>query len=271
MPSGSAAGWVTVGDGLAAGEERLPLFPMTYMDRHRRRVLAGTVPVAGRERYEGALPPAPIGDTAHPAAVLAKPGRAELEHVVLGLQALLQLAAAPSIDEPSTTALFREATFFALVDLAAFLADHLPPVWEGVAATGIAGTIVTLSERHRVPSRVGCTELADGAAPSPRQPRRRAGRPRGAPGAGHRGVGRLGRGRPPVPPTGPGRGAVLGLGVVKPDPFGDPASTVVGTVDDPFFLLREAALTEAEAETAAAVTAVTAPPLSPPSRTSGAV
>ena len=77
-------------------------------------------------------------------------------------------------------------------------------------------------------------------------------------------------GAPPVPPTGPGRG-VLGLGVVKPDPFGDPASTVVGTVDDPFFLLLEAALTEAEAETAAAVTAVTAPPLSPPSRTSGAV
>ena len=139
VPSGPAgSAWASVGDGLVAGEERLPLFPMTYPDRHRRRMLAGTVPVAARERYEGALPPAPVGDTDDPAAVLAEPGRAELEHVVVGLQALLLLAKADAIGSPSTIALFREATFFALVDLAVFLADHLPEVWNGTATRGFA-------------------------------------------------------------------------------------------------------------------------------------
>ncbi len=56
--------------GLVDGEERLPLFPMTYVDGHRRRVLAAMVPVAARERYEArpAAGPDPTPTTRRPSS-----------------------------------------------------------------------------------------------------------------------------------------------------------------------------------------------------------
>jgi hypothetical protein len=273
VPSGPAGTWVAVGDEVAAGEERLPLFPMIYTDQHRRRMLAGTVPVAARERYEGALPPTPIGGTGDPVAVLAKPGRAELERVVLGLQALLQLADETSLvepAEPSTIALFREATFFALVDLADFLAAHLSTVWDGVASTGFAGTLVSILNNTEFRPDSGAPSwltalhqahanrnavLADLTAP-----------PAPVTGISVDNV----RGIRGNPPTVYGRG-VLGLQVVKPNPYGDPDSEVVGTVDDPFFILLERALTQLEAAAAPPQQASPPAPQPPPSRIAGAV
>lgn len=47
--------WVAVGDSdLVQGEERLPLFPHVFeLEGKKRRLLAGLVPVAGRELYQG--------------------------------------------------------------------------------------------------------------------------------------------------------------------------------------------------------------------------
>jgi hypothetical protein len=148
VPAGPGGEWVVAGDGLVAGEERLPLFPMTYLDGHRRRMLAGLIPVGGRERYEGAVPPAPIDPDASddPAAVLALPGRGRLEAVVLGLQALLELAGTAVLvaERPDTVLRFREATFFALLDLAELLAAELPAVWAGVGGGQDQDDLVTL-------------------------------------------------------------------------------------------------------------------------------
>jgi hypothetical protein len=130
--------WVALDAGLAAGEERLALFPMTYLDGRRRRVFAGTVPVGARERYEGALPPAPIVGTSDPAAVLALPGRDRLESIVQALESLLALAGEYPSDAGQRATfdrIFREATFFALVDLAGFLSAELPAVWDDSVAT----------------------------------------------------------------------------------------------------------------------------------------
>jgi hypothetical protein len=57
IPSGSERAWVLANSAqLAAGEERLPLFPMNYIaaDGRRRRLLAGMLPVARRDAYMAA-------------------------------------------------------------------------------------------------------------------------------------------------------------------------------------------------------------------------
>ncbi|MGY1776794.1 hypothetical protein ACI8AV_13115 [Geodermatophilus sp. SYSU D00804] len=151
VPAGAGGAWVDPAGALAPGEERLPLFPLTYADRHRRRMLAGLVPVSARDRYEQAVPPPPVpSGTGDPIAVLALPGRARLESAVLGLRALLQLAGTPALgnDRPGAVGLFREAAFFALVDLAGLLADELPGVWAGTATGGHRGALVALLTRH---------------------------------------------------------------------------------------------------------------------------
>ncbi|MFD0449553.1 hypothetical protein ACFQZK_00540 [Rhodococcus aetherivorans] len=140
VPSGTAGRWVAA-PGLAAGEERLPMFPITYVDGHRRRMLATTVPVAARERYEAALPAEAVGPAADdPAGELALPGRARLVNIVYGLKTLCQL---PRPTSASTLERFREATFFALVDLATFFAEELPAVWQGSATAGFPGILTS--------------------------------------------------------------------------------------------------------------------------------
>src|SRR5215475_3799524 len=122
VPEGQGGKWTSVAVGVAEREERLPAFPMTYLDGHRRRVLAAMVPVAARERYESALPEDPIVSS-DPAAVLALPGRARLETVVLGFEGVASLAANHTMTTGSeaTRDLLRETLFFAMVDLSTFL------------------------------------------------------------------------------------------------------------------------------------------------------
>jgi hypothetical protein len=138
VPSGQAGSWAAVGDGLAPGEQHLPLFPMTYVDGRRRRVLAGTIPVAARERYEGSLPPDPVPSNGDPAAVLAQPDRDRLFSVALGFESLLAAYSRRPQDEArrkTFDAHFLEAWFFALVDLAGFLAIDLEGVLRGTDRT----------------------------------------------------------------------------------------------------------------------------------------
>ena len=131
MPEGQGGKWASVAVGLAEREDRLPAFPMTYVDGHRRRVLAAMVPVAARERYESALPEDPIVSS-DLAAVLALPGRARLETVVLGFEAVANLAANHTMTTgtEATRDLLRETLFFAMADLSTFLVDELEDVWK---------------------------------------------------------------------------------------------------------------------------------------------
>jgi len=146
VPEGQGGRWISVAVGLAEREQRLPAFPMTYVNGHRRRVLAAMIPVAARERYEAALPEDPIVSS-DPAAVLALPGRARLETVVLGFEAAADLAASHTMTTGSeaTRDLLRETLFFAMVDLSAFLVDELEDVWEQ-RVTAPAGALANLAE-----------------------------------------------------------------------------------------------------------------------------
>ena len=262
VPGGANGTWTAIDARLGPGEERLPLFPMTYVDERRRRMLACTLPVAARERYEGALPPAPVtSSSTDPAAVLAKPGRARLETVVVGLQALLALADTPNIGDPAAFELYREATFFALVDLAGFLADELPDVFAGTAASGTtagalvallngvdfrsdAGTPTWMTALHQAHANRDVVLAALATAPSPV--------------TGVSIVDVVGTPTVAGPPTVYGRG-VVGLGVAEVD-----------TVADDLFILVERALSEQEATQP--IPAAAAPPSTPPpSRMTGAV
>jgi hypothetical protein len=146
VPEGQGGRWISVAVGVAEREQRLPAFPMTYVNGHRRRVLAAMIPVAARERYEAALPEDPIVSS-DPAAVLALPGRARLETVVLGFEAAADLAASHTMTTGSeaTRDLLRETLFFAMVDLSAFLVDELEDVWEQ-RVTAPAGALANLAE-----------------------------------------------------------------------------------------------------------------------------
>jgi len=105
-----AGEWAAVSpSAIAPGEERLTLFPLLFdHEGRKRRLLAGLVPVAGRELYEGAAgPPTPGADGAvdagsasgtvyHARCVYERPGCARFE--------------APVVSRPSRP--FRLASFF---------------------------------------------------------------------------------------------------------------------------------------------------------------
>jgi hypothetical protein len=149
-----AGAWKPVGDGAAplAGEERLPVFPLTFTaeEGRKRQLWAGLVPVAGREVYEGAAPsaaapplPAAPGD---PLAALEDPRKAS--YFARVQQGLLALTAPepplPDVDPGGEAAASRredvqESLAFVLLDLVDFLAAELAPVWEAVQARSSAG------------------------------------------------------------------------------------------------------------------------------------
>jgi hypothetical protein len=137
------------GDGSAAErEERLPLFPLAFTDDafgQTRRLLAGLVPVAGREAYESAPradAPQPAPDPGDP---LADPRLHDYERtVVRGLLPLHELVAEapPELEDQD----LREPYAFALLDLTLFLERYLPAVLDAVASGSSAG-LTTLDER----------------------------------------------------------------------------------------------------------------------------
>ncbi|HEX6186402.1 MAG TPA: hypothetical protein VFZ44_21100 [Pyrinomonadaceae bacterium] len=141
---------------LAPGEERLPLFPVSFNepDGRRRRLHAGMIPVGKREAYAGAGEAASAGEAdAAPAGRTAKTARkihfrmqvAEpWKALFVTADAALRLkteSPPPKGDEkaPDTSILIKNSreqiqtmSWYVLLDLSKFLALYLPNVWKVV-------------------------------------------------------------------------------------------------------------------------------------------
>ncbi len=147
---------------LAAGEEQLPMFPMSYENKacnQSRKLFSGTIPVGRREQWVGAElgPDAAAGNTADAGVANPGPGLAGmiLQSDVVGPwkllleQAELKKNAAdrsfPAFDTEDTamrqdrTRLLRTSrdelqtgSWYVLLDLALFLQKHLPDVWQAL-------------------------------------------------------------------------------------------------------------------------------------------
>jgi len=133
---------------VVAREERLPLFPLNYTDTdtgNRRRLLAGFVPVAGREAYESApradAPPIPAADLA--GDPLADPRLGAYERAVYGLLTIEEtviVGGEIGAVLPVSAGDVRDPFAFGLLDLALFVEAHLPDVWDALE-TGNDGPI----------------------------------------------------------------------------------------------------------------------------------
>ena len=131
------------------GEERLPLFNMTY--RHEgleRRLQVGSVPVSGRELYEGrppaggpvvelddSLPGDPLLALEDPrkAAWIDGPGEA------LGLYALTENLGDPGELQEMSPEDARELLTFTLLDMADFFALEMAALWDAIEGGSSAG------------------------------------------------------------------------------------------------------------------------------------
>ncbi|MCX7789854.1 MAG: hypothetical protein N2378_04370, partial [Chloroflexaceae bacterium] len=132
------------------GEERLPLFGMSYLaeDGRRRRLLAGLVPVARRDAYLGATRAAGGAPSAAPVDGRLAVLRADVVEVRAAAVGIRDRAVAannaslPFGDPPTPEqkiALTREAddqiqvvSWYALLDLSAFLGEHVPYVRQAI-------------------------------------------------------------------------------------------------------------------------------------------
>jgi hypothetical protein len=152
---------------VADGEELLPLFPLAFNDKtdHRRKLLAGVIPVGRREEYMSAraqhdLPPAPgpiRGDAPRPLVPadptpvsarkeqlklqVAEPWKNLIRTAFKGLAALKErvppTGPAPELGKQQAAAKtannqLQLQSWLILLDLADFLATYLDPVWQCV-------------------------------------------------------------------------------------------------------------------------------------------
>ena len=135
--------WLKIGqpDGEAPlGEERLAMFPLTFdAGGRKRRLLAGMVPVASREVYEGGAEKAPVESIASEPA--SDPRFARFSGEVGS--ALVNLRDMEAMVSNSSA---QDGLLFALISFGGFLAAELPEVWtdinNGPAATGTRATLV---------------------------------------------------------------------------------------------------------------------------------
>lgn len=128
--------------GVAAGEEQLPLFTLLASDdggAGRRRLFAGLVPVSNRERYVSARR-APASGAAEP----PDPRRVQLRGQVTAPWADLadwwqNRMGAAERDKPAAREGLEQGSALLLLDLADWLAAHLPAAWSAVAAEARPG------------------------------------------------------------------------------------------------------------------------------------
>lgn len=136
-------------EGTVEREERLPLFAMTFGSNGKaRRLLAGFVPVAGRETYEAAPREGAVTGTATEleADQLSDPRKELFQNGVVGAlqnlrehinRQLIREIGNPVSDDDQE--LRREEAqdilAFALLDLAEFLQDHVSNVWDEITGT----------------------------------------------------------------------------------------------------------------------------------------
>jgi hypothetical protein len=146
----AGTGWVKMDppyDRVANGEERLPLFGMTYGENGRqRRLLAGFLPVSGRENYQASpeIAGVPVRPPDVPPELMTDEDplkdlrMAQFETtVVVALEELL--AAIDGTPIHLSVDQVRDVLVFALLDLMTFLEEHLTPVWQAVLNDSGAG------------------------------------------------------------------------------------------------------------------------------------
>jgi hypothetical protein len=115
---------------LAAGEQRLPMFPMNYTESGRkRRLFAGLVPTSSRETYQAAPALSPI-DSSADARLTGLDAR--IINPLKDLKAQVIPASATQAVKDEIRAKQVEASLFILLDLAEFLAQNLPSLWSSV-------------------------------------------------------------------------------------------------------------------------------------------
>ena len=167
-------------DSLEPGEEVLPMFGVTYLERdgRKRRVLAGTIPVGKRETYVGAavariLPdPNPPPDVDPRKAVLLRkvtdPWRSLIEQYD---KAQAQIASATGDDIPKVTRLRIESgdsanllSWLVLLDLGEFLHKYLPKVWDVITGTATEVSLGTGTPAHTLFTAMKNATLSAGGA-----------------------------------------------------------------------------------------------------------
>lgn len=167
VPGEAGAEWRKIPAGRSApieGEERLPLFPLSYCtgEGRMRRLFAGLIPVGRREAYMGAQPVAAPMDSGENKTDILDPRMVLLQSQVLApWKALVDrvgpvVDAQPLKDHPewvfaqkddngidqsnpdpdalkSARAQIQTASWYILLDLANFLRTHLKDVWAAIA------------------------------------------------------------------------------------------------------------------------------------------
>jgi hypothetical protein len=159
VPGGSERAWVPADSTqLAAGEERLPLFPMNYIaaDGRRRRLLAGMLPVARRDAYMAAPVHIPAEQPADPTKDIPPidPRLAMLHNDIIqiywtakeilanaGRRISASIPGAPNRPNGQDAAMLQGArdqvqvaTWYALLDFSSYLAVNLPQVRKAIGA-----------------------------------------------------------------------------------------------------------------------------------------
>lgn len=162
------AGWKRIpkvsSNNLAGGEEQLPLFAVNFEqdDERRRRLFAGLIPVAKRDAYLNASPVKQTGDpdpAVKPPALpdprmmivwsqVTEPWKrlieqADAARIMQGIKSLAtdpprtfedkplsDDATALSASMKATREQIQTGSWYALLDLAKFLEEHIPPVWK---------------------------------------------------------------------------------------------------------------------------------------------
>jgi hypothetical protein len=156
---------------LADGEELLPLFPMAYAEDapvpRTRRLLVGSVPVGRREEYlstraERAAPGSAAGVAAEPSAVatrkeqfrveVAEPWKNLVRTAALALPRINQASDGPSPAAREAAAgklneQLQAGSWLTLLDLADWLAVHLPALWALLGGEGTRAGLPNEAQR----------------------------------------------------------------------------------------------------------------------------
>lgn len=130
LPLCSAVGWQPVGETeVLKGEERLPLFPVTFSENgQRRRLWAGLIPTSSREGFEtGGEGPLTVPPDIGGADPLADPRLAHFQQsVMIALVELEEMLR----NQPDAVTEAEPVLLFALLDLGQFVHIHLNGAWD---------------------------------------------------------------------------------------------------------------------------------------------
>ncbi len=165
-PQGNAWQQLQSRDGttLAAGEEQLALFPVTFLNEegHKRRLLSGLIPIGKREAYLGAPLVTSSGSTTSTPPFLFTGLRETLLNMQVvqpweSLDRLQKELDTLQKDEQNTSDAAQKAqivaqivplqnqiqvaSWYILLDFAAYLAKYLPTVWQVVTGQQQANTL----------------------------------------------------------------------------------------------------------------------------------